>query len=143
MNYINVEDQFSGLINDYLNQIKYDSPNRKHVHETILKNLVSQRTQISEVGEISDVSGQQPSQIFDPDLHLLKLRKKAEEIATWNNPYDILVWLWAETTLKLELGYNPSFEKIVDLAKEFASKEKDVQKIHWYLAENLLKIRLS
>ena len=149
MEYINVNanEPFLELINDYLNQIKYDSPNRKHLHETILMNLVSQRAKIIDSGEIREIreirenSEPKPPQILDPDLQLLKLRKKAEEIASWNNAYDILIWLWAETTLKLELGYNPPYQKIVDLAKELATKEKDVQKIHWYLAENFLKLK--
>lgn len=73
---------------------------------------------------------------IDPEA----ITQKAKEIATWKNNYDTLIWLWAESTLEIKLQKQPERKDIVDLAELYAKREKNIDKIQWYLAENLLKL---
>lgn len=76
-----------------------------------------------------------------PELTEEAIRVKAEEIAAWYNSYDTLIWLWAKSSLELKNGVEPSAEMIVPVAEYYAIVEPDIRKIHWYLAENLLKLQ--
>ena len=69
-----------------------------------------------------------------------KIRQKAEKIAKWDDSYENLIWLWAESTLELKINRKPDYTDIKDLAELYANREKNLEKIHWYLAENLIKL---
>jgi hypothetical protein len=83
------------------------------------------------------------------------IKKKAEEIAGWKNPYDVAVWLFAEAETRLADAYvtvldgtSPAVEvdasKVIDapqrdatesLAKAIYARRPKLTEVHWFLAE--------
>jgi hypothetical protein len=83
------------------------------------------------------------------------IKKKAEEIAGWKNPYNTVVWLFAEAETRLADAYvtvldgtNAAVQvdasKVIDapdraatesLAKAIYSRRPTLNEVHWFLAE--------
>ncbi|MBN2153787.1 MAG: hypothetical protein JW839_20180 [Candidatus Lokiarchaeota archaeon] len=83
------------------------------------------------------------------------IKKIAEEVASWKNPYDVAVWLFAEAEGRLADAYVTVLDgtsadvqvdagKVVDvpnrdstesLAKAIASRRPRLAEVHWFLAE--------
>jgi hypothetical protein len=90
------------------------------------------------------------------DLDADAIRKRAFELSTQKKSYDDLIWLLAESDLRLRDAYmkgagvpgksivvnrativgNPDVASIKRLATELASKRPKVQDMHWCIAEN-------
>ncbi len=83
------------------------------------------------------------------------IKKKAEEIASWKNPYDTAVWLFAEAETRLADAYVTVLDgtcaavqidagKVIDapervatesLAKAIYSRRPNLNEVNWFLAE--------
>lgn len=148
---------FGSLIDKYLDQLKFHSTERAELREKILREMVGTQDSLKKeklMGMLSEeiktpviAPDKPPSSGFSQETPLKPkisleeaITRKAEEIASWENSYDTLIWLWAETALELKLNSKPERKDIVDLAELYASREKDVDKIQWFLAENLIKL---
>lgn len=83
------------------------------------------------------------------------IKKKAEEVASWKNPYDVSVWLFAEAETRLADAYvtvldgtspavqvdaskvidAPTREQTESLAKAIYARRPKLAEVHWFLAE--------
>lgn len=83
------------------------------------------------------------------------IKKRAEEIASWKNPYDVSVWLFAEAETRLADAYvtvldgtsasvqidaskvveSPSREATDSLARAIYARRPGLPELHWFLAE--------
>jgi hypothetical protein len=83
------------------------------------------------------------------------IKKKAEEIAGWKNPYDVSIWLFAEAETRLADAYvtvldgtspavridaskvidAPTREQTESLAKAIYGRRPKLTEVHWFLAE--------
>lgn len=138
---------FGRYIDNMLQNLKSDVYNREELRAQILSSLLEHRKEHLEKKVTSSPLVPRTSSAdlsdFPPpeDLDEASIREKAIEIATWDNSYDTLIWLWAESSLELNSGKKPEAETIISVAQRYAAMEKDILKIHWYLAENLLRLQ--
>ncbi|MHA1619570.1 MAG: hypothetical protein ACTSVZ_09825 [Promethearchaeota archaeon] len=141
---------FAQYIDGMLKSLRTDKFDKEILRSSILTELLANRQALlkkdshtsSNPEELSNPSKlPNPPKSSNPDLDEETIRAKAEEIAGWQNSYDTLIWLLAKSSLELKSGVEPTAEVIIPIAEHYALTEKDIDKIHWYLAENILKLQ--
>ena len=143
MNQPSEEQIFGQYVDDMLKFLQSEKFDRKALRTSILTDLLANRHAILKKDSYSlpNHSTPVPPKRIPLEIDEAAIRAKAEEIAAWHNSYDTLIWLWAKSSLEVKSGVESTAEMIIPIAELYALTEKDIHKIHWYLAENLLKLR--
>ncbi|MBN2153795.1 MAG: hypothetical protein JW839_20220 [Candidatus Lokiarchaeota archaeon] len=93
--------------------------------------------------------------IVEVNLDEAEIKQRAEAIASWNNSYDVYIWLLAEMEMRLAQAFitrldatghhvkidtskivdRPDEAEISQRAKALAALWLRLQDVHWFLAE--------
>ena len=66
------------------------------------------------------------------------IQKRAYYLSLQQKSREDLIWLLAETELKLQTGSQPSIEQVRSLAEMIAQNKTTLDQLHWFLAEKQL-----
>jgi hypothetical protein len=118
-----------------------------------------QNVKASKAGDSTPASSKNTivsKQIVSVPIDKDAIKKRAEEFANWKNPYDVVVWLFAEAETRLADAYvtvldgtspavqidaskvidSPSREQTESLAKAIYARRPKLSEVHWFLAES-------
>ena len=123
-----MSEPFESLVNEYLTQFGVTEPQLHTSKTQILDSLLTTREMVMNSTLRNFLMSAKTS--VSPQI----LMQKVNEIQSWNNDYDTLIWLWAEAQLKCDLHRAPTEEEIRPKALELSGIEKDLKKVQLNLA---------